>query len=134
MAKTKKQRVVDAFVKKIDPKRREDCLSLIHLMTEASGEDPVPFSEVAVGFGNYHYKYESGREGDSVLVSFAMRKQNIAVYIMPGFSKYKKQLSKLGKHKAGSSCLTINKLADVDLDVLEEIVRLSVEQMRAKYH
>lgn len=83
-----------------------------------------------VGFGSYHYKYDSGREGDMPVTGFAPRKQSLTLYIMPGFDAYEDLLSKLGKHKTGKSCLYINKLADVDMDVLRELVKQSVEAMK----
>ncbi|MFW9847068.1 MAG: DUF1801 domain-containing protein [Candidatus Thorarchaeota archaeon] len=82
-----------------------------------------------VGFGSYHYKYESGREGDMPLTGFSPRKQSLTVYIMSGFEEYEDLLSKLGKHKIGKSCLYINKLADVDKDVLKRIIKKSLKQI-----
>ena len=87
-----------------------------------------------IGYGEYHYKYDSGREGDFLMTGFSPRKQNISLYIMMGFSKFDALLSKLGKHKLGKSCLYINKLADIDEKILKEIIRLSFEQMKEKYN
>ena len=87
-----------------------------------------------IGFGSYHYKYDSGREGDAFLTGFSPRAQNMTVYIMPGFSKYEATLKKLGKHKLGKSCLYIKKLEDVDLDILTDIIKDSVEVMNARYN
>jgi len=82
-----------------------------------------------VGFGSYHYKYKSGREGDWPMTGFSPRKRNLTLYIMPGFSEYDDLLTNLGKYKTGKSCLYINKIEDVDLDVLRELVLQSVEHM-----
>ena len=86
-----------------------------------------------VGYGEYHYKYASGREGDWALVGFSPRKQNLSVYIMPGFSAYDSLMKKLGKYKTGKSCLYINKLEDVDESVLEKLIVESVKSMRERY-
>jgi hypothetical protein len=85
-----------------------------------------------VGFDEYHYKYSTGREGVMCLTGFSPRKQNLTLYIMPGFTKYKALLAKLGKHTTGKSCLYIKRLADVDLKVLEELVTKSVRYMKSK--
>lgn len=86
-----------------------------------------------VGFGEYHYKYESGREGDFLITGFSPRKSALTIYIMPGFARYEALMDKLGKHRTGKSCLYINRLDDVDLSVLEELVTRSVEYMTEKY-
>lgn len=110
--------------------RKQDCLSVLKLMQEVTGEEPRMWGESIVGFGSYHYRYASGREGDWMLVAFSPRKQNLTLYIMAGFDEYETLLSKLGKFKTGKSCLYINKLADVDLQVLRELVKQSVEHMK----
>ena len=86
-----------------------------------------------VGFGSYQYRYASGREGDSLVVGFSPRKQNMVIYIMPGFTDYGEILGRLGKFRTGRSCLYVNKLDDVDLGLLEELVRESVAEMRRRY-
>ena len=86
-----------------------------------------------IGFGNYHYRYESGREGDAPLVAFTPRKANMVVYIMPGFSDYKNLLSQLGKHRIGKSCLYLGRLSSIDLSILSRLVKDSVNHMRRKY-
>ena len=83
-----------------------------------------------VGFGSYHYKYESGREGDMPLIGFSPRKQNLTLYIMPGFDEYGELLEQLGKHKTGKACLYINKTDDVDMEVLGKLVKHSYEHMK----
>jgi len=87
-----------------------------------------------VGYGQYHYKYASGREGDFPLTGFSPRKQNLSIYIMPGFKQHEYLMQQLGKHKTGASCLYINKLADVDLSILKQLIEESVKYMREKYH
>lgn len=112
--------------------RQKDAVVLIDLMRRASEYDPYLCGSM-IGFGQYHYKYESGHEGDSFVTGFAPRSANSVVYIMPGFSDYVTQLSKLGKHKLGKSCLYLGSLKNVDLDILEEIVKDSVKVMQERY-
>ena len=111
-------------------RRREDALVLLDVMGEITGEPAEMWGGSIVGFGSYHYVYESRREGDWFLTGFAPRKQSLTLYIMPGFEHYDDLLARLGKHKIGRSCLYINKLADVDMDVLRELVAESVSHMR----
>ncbi len=110
-------------------RKREDGFTILKLMEEVTGEEPQMWGDSIVGFGSYHYKYASGREGDWFVTGFAPRKQNLTLYIMSGFDNYDQLLSQLGKHKTGKSCLYINKLDDVDLDVLQELVKQSVAHM-----
>ena len=125
---------VDDYLDGVTPeKKRVDSFVLREMMARASGYPPRMWGESMVGYGAYHYTYASGHEGDYFVTGFAPRKQNLVVYIMPGFSQFGRQMKRLGKYKTGKSCLYINKLADVDMDVLEEIVRLSVDWMVAKY-
>lgn len=111
---------------KVD-KKRQDSFAILELMKQVTGKEPKMWGDSLVGFGNYHYKYASGREGDWFLVGFSPRKQNLALYIMSGFTDYDDLLNKLGKYKTGKACLYINKLEDIDLQTLEVLVRLSVE-------
>jgi len=113
-------------------KRKSDALKLVELIEEASGYE-ADLRKNVICFGKYHYKYESGREGDSAVVAFVPRKPHLVVYIMPGVSKYQKLLASLGKHKTGTSCLYINKLEDVDMKVLKKLVKQSVIEMQGKY-
>ena len=125
---------VEAFLQSVEhDKRREDSFVVLEMMKEITGEEPRMWGPSIVGFGNYHYKYESGREGDFFLAGFSPRKQNLTLYIMSGFSHYEELLQKLGKHKTGKSCLYINKLENVDLGVLKEMIRESVKMMKEKY-
>ena len=124
---------VKAFVNKItSEKKKSDALKLLEIMEQESGYKAAMQGSI-IGFGRYHYKYESGREGDSSVVAFSPRKQNLTLYIMPGFSDYEKELQKLGKHKTAKSCLYINKLDDVDEKVLRKIIAHSVKVMQKKY-
>ncbi len=121
------------FLSQIESERkREDSKSLIKLMEEESGYKASLHGKI-IGFGLYHYKYDSGREGDAIVTGFSPRKQNIAIYIMPGFSKYKKNLDKLGKHKTSKTCLYINKLSDVNESMLRKLIKRSVSDMSKKY-
>ncbi len=102
-------------------------------LRRVTGEDGAMWGASIVGFGNYHYKYASGREGDWFLTGFAPRKQAPTVYIMPGFTAFDGLMAKLGKHKTAKSCLYIKKLEDVDLKVLEKLIAQSVAWMRERY-
>lgn len=113
--------------------RRQDAWLVHDIMAKASGEPAVMWGTGLVGFGSYHYKYDSGREGDSMRVGFSPRKQNLVLYIMPGFDQYDDLLNKLGKHKTGKSCLYINKLDDVHLPSLRKLVTQSLKAMKQKY-
>ena len=112
--------------------RKSDSIVLLSILEKNSGYKPF-LSGSIIGFGKYHYKYESGHEGDSAVIAFSPRKQNLVVYIMPGFSEFEELLTKLGKHKLGKSCLYINKLSDIKLDVFEQIVALSIKHMKNNY-
>ncbi|MCB0051959.1 MAG: DUF1801 domain-containing protein [Caldilinea sp.] len=123
---------VETFLSSIeDAQKQQDCRTLIAIMQEATGAAPRMWGESIVGFGHYHYKYASGREGDWFLTGFAPRKQNLTLYIMAGFDNYEALLSKLGKHSTGKSCLYVKRLADVDMPVLTELVVESVAHMKA---
>ena len=122
------------FLKGVEPdRRRKDAKAVLELIKRVTGEKAVMWGPSIVGFGEYHYRYDSGREGDFLMVGFSPRKANLVLYIMPGFSGYDALMAKLGKHKTGKSCLYINTLDDVDLGVLEELVSTSYAAMRAKY-
>ena len=125
---------VDAYLDSVEnPRRRDDALRVLTLMREITGEVPRMWGSSIVGFGSYHYTYASGREGDWPVVGFAPRKQNLVLYIMPGFAGYEALLARLGKHRTGKSCLYVKKLDDIDPDVLEELVRESVADMKRRY-
>lgn len=116
-----------------DPLRREDCEALVKLMTKVTKEKPVMWGPGIVGFGNYHYKYESGREGDMCLVGFSSRKGDISVYLMADYEGKAELMKKLGKHKMGKGCLYIRRLEDVDTKVLEKMVGKSVAAVKSGY-
>ena len=132
MKTVKNDKSVTDFLNSVEhQKRREDSFEILKLMTEITGEEPAMWGDSIIGFGDYKYKYKSGREGEWMYVGFSPRKQNLTLYIMDGFDGHTKLLEKLGKHKTGKSCLYINKLEDVDQDVLREIVKQSVDHMKA---
>ena len=116
-----------------DPKRREDCLRLLEIFEEEVGAPAVMWGDAIVGFGTYHYIYESGREGDWMLAGFSPRKRNISLYIMSGFEGVEDIMSRLGKHKTGKSCLYINKLADIDEAALRELIQRSLTYLKNTY-
>lgn len=113
--------------------RKKDGLTLLSLMRKITGEPAVMWGPSIIGFGTYHYRYDSGQEGTWMLTGFSPRKANLVLYIMPGFSDYERLLARLGKYKTGKSCLYINRLSDIDMTVLEELVSLSFSHMRQKY-
>jgi uncharacterized protein YdhG (YjbR/CyaY superfamily) len=119
---------VDDFLSKIDPKRQEETKSIIEIMQKISGFNPVLWGPSIIGFGSQHYKYETGREGDMPVISFSPRKASISIYFAEGFDRYSDLLSKIGKYKASVSCLYINKLEDVNMEVLREMIKQSFER------
>lgn len=124
---------IDKFLNSVkDEKKRNDSYKILELMKKITKEEPVMWGPSIVGFGKYHYKYESGREGDWFLTGFSPRKQNLALHIMSGFKRYDELMKKLGKYKTGSSCLYINKLEDVDMKILKELITESVKYMKQK--
>jgi hypothetical protein len=126
-------RVADFLAAIPDEARRADCQALAVLMERATGAPPTMWGASIIGFGRYHYRYASGREGDWFLTGFAPRKSDLTLYIMVGFDGYEPLLARLGRHKTGKSCLYVKRLADLDLAALEELVTASVRQLRATY-
>lgn len=123
---------VEAFLNGVESEtKRQDSLQILDLMRQVTGEEARMWGDSIVGFGSYHYTYASGREANWFLVGFSPRKQNLTLYIMSGFDQYETLLEKLGKYKTGKSCLYIKKLEDVDQDVLRQLVKQSVDHMRA---
>jgi uncharacterized protein YbjQ (UPF0145 family) len=112
-----------------DEIQRKDAKALAAMMKKAVGKPGRMWGSGMVGFGEYHYKYASGHEGDCFLTGFSPRKGNLTLYIMPGFERYKDLMNKLGKFKTGKSCLYIKRLADVDLDALRELIRSAVADL-----
>lgn len=125
---------VDDFLAGVEhKKRREDSFVVKEILERLTGEPAKMWGSSIVGFGTYEYKYPSGRSGRWMMGGFSPRKAALTLYIMPGFSQYEELLLKLGKHKTGKSCLYINKLEDVDRDVLEQLITLSFDHMKEKY-
>jgi hypothetical protein len=127
---------VESYIARIpDEARRRDCGLLVDLMRKATGCAPKMWGPSIVGFDEYHYRYESGREGDSSVVGFSSGSAHLSLYLLEGFDsdEAKALLSRLGKHKTAKVCLYIKRLADVDLTVLERLVVLSVEGTRLRY-
>lgn len=125
---------VEAFLDGVSPdQKRRDSVILNETMKRITGCEAKMWGPTMVGFGSYHYKYDSGREGDYFRTGFSPRKQNLAVYIMPGFDKFEPLLAKLGKYRTGKSCLYINKLDDVDFATLEELITNAFQLMARKY-
>lgn len=110
-----------------DEKKRNDADALLTIMSDITQQKPTMWGDSLIGFGQYKYQYASGRKGEWFRVGFSPRKQNITLYIMNGFSQYQHLLERLGKHKTGKSCLYINKLSDIDVDVLKQMIALSFQ-------
>jgi len=122
---------VSAFIDALpDENRRADAKALVKLMRSATGEKPAMWGPSIIGFGSYHYKYESGREGDMPLAGFSPRKAATVIYNMTGFSDSEPLRARLGKHTTGGGCLYIKKLADVDQKVLETMILKSIAAKR----
>lgn len=125
---------VEDFINTASGTKRDDGFVLLELFTKITGEKAKMWGTSIIGFGQYHYKSErSKQEGDWPLIGFSPRKQNLTLYIMPGFGDYSDMLAKLGKHKTSVGCLYINKLADVDMKVLEALVKRSYADMKKKH-
>ena len=125
---------VTAFIKAIeDPQRRSEVRKVAAMMREATGSRAKMWGTSIVGFGSYHYRYESGREGDFMITGLSPRKQALTVYIMPGFRHFEPLMKKLGTYKTGKSCLYIKRLSDVDETLLNKLIVDSVKYMRKHY-
>lgn len=125
---------VEAYLAAIeDPGRRQDCAALVKLMSKVTKAPPVMWGSSIVGFGSYHYKYESGREGDSCATGFSSRKGDISIYLVAEGAGQAELLATLGRHKMGKACLYVRQLADVDLKVLEKLVAGSVAEVRRRH-
>ncbi|MDX1430411.1 MAG: DUF1801 domain-containing protein [Rhodothermales bacterium] len=121
---------VKAFIDGIeDDDKRADARELLKIMREVTGKRPKMWGDSIVGFGSYHYKYASGREGDWFVAGFSPRKQALTLYIMAGFSRFDELLGRLGTYTHGKSCLYVKKLDDVDREVLRELIAASVEHV-----
>ena len=120
---------VVAFLNTIEnEQRRKDSFFLLDLMTEITGEKSKMWGDTIIGFGQYHYVYASGREGDWMKVGFSPRKQALTVYLYNGFEEKQDLLARLGKHKTGKACLYIKKMEDIDLDVLRELIHQTLAE------
>lgn len=113
-----------------DETRKADCLELIEIMKEQSGFEPKLWGPSIVGFGAYHYKYESGREGDAPLVAFSPRKAEISLYLSSSFENREELLQKFGKHKSAKACIYVKKLADIDRAILKKMIALSIKHVK----
>jgi hypothetical protein len=122
--------VVDFIHQIADEKRKTDCYALVEIMKEQSGFEPKLWGPSIIGFGAYHYKYDSGREGEAPLVAFSPRKTEISLYLSSSFEKREALLQKLGKHKSAKACVYIKRLEDVDLAVLKQMISLSIKQVQ----
>ncbi len=125
---------VSAYIAAIeDDVRRKDCKAIAALLQKVTGCKPKMWGPSIVGFDSYHYKYDSGREGDSCVIGFSARKTEIVLYLNVGLEKSAALLKKLGKHKAAKSCLYVKQVADIDMAVLEKLAQQSVAEMRKRY-
>lgn len=133
--KTKKNEAsVTDFINKVeDERKREDSFKLIEIMERLSGAPAKMWGGSIVGFGEYHYKYKSGREGDWMLVGFSPRKANISIYTMCDVETNKDLLDQLGKYKNGKSCIYVKRLSDINQDILEKLIVESIEQTKEMY-
>lgn len=124
---------VNEFINSIESElKRNDSFKIIEMMKKITKSEPKMWGDSIIGFGNYHYKYASGREGDWFLCGFSPRKQNLSIYIMSGFNKYENILRKLGKHKTGKGCLYVKNLEEIDLKVLENLIKQSVDYLKKR--
>jgi hypothetical protein len=116
-----------------DPIRRQDCRALSKLMTAVTGKKAVMWGPGIVGFDTYHYKYDSGHEGDACVLGFASRKADLTIYLVPGFTGVEAHLAKLGKHRMSKACLYVKRLSDIDLGVLEKLLKASAAEVKRRY-
>ena len=122
------------FIESVEsPKKREDAYRLLEIFTETTGYEAKMWGPSIIGFGSYHYKYPTGHEGDFMLVGFSPRKAKISLYFATGDSKREELLRKFGKHTTGKACVYINKVADIDVEVLKDLIRQSVTFLQAAY-
>ena len=125
---------VKTIVDKLDVRRTEEAIQLMKLMRAVTGEEPKAWQGGIIGFGSYHYRYDSGREGDWLLTGFSVRKTTLSIYIISGFEGHQEIMKILGKYKTGKSCLYVKNLSDIDLNLLEELVKRSVVEVRKSHH
>ncbi len=125
--------VIELIEQVENPKKREDAYRLLDIFTVTTGYPAKMWGTSIIGFGAYHYKYESGHEGDAPLIGFSPRKANFSLYLAPGDIEREEWLARLGKHKAGKGCVYINKVADIDVEVLRALITHSVELLQRRY-
>ena len=125
---------VQDFLASVEPdERRADALRLLDLFGQVTGYEAVMWGPSMIGFGKYYYRYESGREGEFFATGFSPRKAELSIYIMPGYADYGEILGRLGKHRTGKSCLYVKRLSDIDLDVLAELIRAGLDDLKKKW-
>jgi len=125
---------VDTFIETVEPaSKQKDARVLDKLFRDVTGFKPVMWGPSIIGYGRYHYAYKSGREGEFLATGFSPRKAKHSIYIMPGYSDYSAILARIGKHTKGRSCLYINKLADIDLDVLSQLIRAGLADLNTHW-
>ena len=122
--------VADFLSSVADEQKQKDSFEILKIMQQITKEEPKMWGPSIVGFGSYHYKYESGREGDWMQIGFSPRKQNITLYLIPGSERYQELMNKLGKYSTGKACLYVKRLSDVNVDVLKELITESVKVMK----
>ena len=127
------QASVKEFLNQVpDKERRDDCFAVAKMMEEITGDKPKMWGPSIVGFGTYHYKGASGREGDWMITGFSPRKKDLTLYIMAGFEKHPELMKQLGKHSTGKSCLYIKRLSDIHVPTLKKLIKSSVKQLQKK--
>jgi len=132
--KTKKNEAsVEGFINTIaEEQKRKDAFAILEMMKQATKMEPKMWGSSIIGFGEVHYKYESGREGDICMIGFSPRRQNFALYLMTGLEPYKEEFKKLGKYKTGKGCLYINKVSDIDTTILKNMMKKAVQISKSK--
>lgn len=131
---TETENSVAAFIKKIpDAQRQKDARTIVEIMENQSGFPAKMWGPAIIGFGSYHYVYDSGHEGDAPLVGFSPRKNEFALYLSSSFDKREELLQQFGKHKTAKACVYIKKIEDIKLDVLKKMITASVKHIKAKY-
>jgi len=124
---------VSEFIAAIDDEKKiSDCNELLRIMGEISGEKARMWGDSIIGFGDYHYRYDSGREGDMFVVGFSPRKQALSLYLMAGFTKHPEIMARLGKYKTGKSCLYVKSLKDINEEALRSLIKSSVDHFKNK--
>ncbi len=131
-ASAQKATSVKEFIASLDEQTQKDSKILIEMMQAISGSKPAIWNVGTIGFDSYHYKYDSGREGDSFIIGFYPRKGKITIYLMDGTARYSELLDKLGKHTTTGYCIYIKHLSDVELPILEQILQKSYENIKSQ--